>query len=78
MTAWTHKDFFTAEFVFIHHDAHQKSLCPSYDGLFCALEAGLKTFLVDIGCRPEQVLVDRLKIFKFLSLLSCFSVTYVL
>ncbi len=23
MTAWIHKDFFTAEFVFIHHDAHQ-------------------------------------------------------
>ncbi|KAF4117021.1 hypothetical protein G5714_001574 [Onychostoma macrolepis] len=39
----------------------QLSLCPPYDDLFRVLEAGVKTFLVDIGDCPKQVLVDRLK-----------------
>ncbi|GAA6075408.1 uncharacterized protein LOC113642761 [Tachysurus ichikawai] len=41
--------------------AHRNSLRPPYDGLFRVLEAGAKTFLVDVGGRTERVTVDRLK-----------------
>ena len=59
--AWVPKDLSEAKFVFIRHDAHRNSLRPPYDGPFRVLEAGAKTFLVDIGGRPERVTVDRLK-----------------
>ncbi len=59
--AWMPRDLSAAEFVFIRHDAHRHSLWPPYDGPFRVLEAGVKTFLVDIGGRPERVTVDRLK-----------------
>ncbi|XP_027002198.2 uncharacterized protein LOC113642761 [Tachysurus fulvidraco] len=59
--AWMPKDLSAAEFIFIHHDAHRNSLQPPYDGAFRVLEAGAKTFLVDVGGRTERVTVDRLK-----------------
>ncbi len=59
--AWMPRDLSAAEYVFIRHDAHRHSLRPPYDGPFRVLEAGVKTFLVNIGGRPERVTVDRLK-----------------
>lgn len=52
MVAWMPKDLSAAEFVFIHHDAHQHSLRPLYDCPFRVLGAGVKTVLVDVGGRP--------------------------
>ena len=54
-------DLRTAGFVFIRHDAHRAPLQPPYDGPFRVVEAGDKTFLVDIGGRLDHVSVDRLK-----------------
>ncbi|KAI2646555.1 Gag-Pol polyprotein [Labeo rohita] len=51
-TSWIPKDLSTAEFAFIQHDAHRNALRP-HDGPFCVLEAGVKSFLIDIGGRPE-------------------------
>lgn len=59
--AWMPKDLSAVKFVFIRHDAHWNSLWPPYDGPFRVLEAGAKTFLVDIGGCPERVTVNRLK-----------------
>ncbi|GAA6088326.1 uncharacterized protein LOC113642761, partial [Tachysurus ichikawai] len=59
--AWMPKDLSAAEFVFICHDAHRNSLRPPYDGPFRVLEAGAKTFPVDVGGQTERVTVDRLK-----------------
>lgn len=50
-----------AGYVFIQHDAHRSPLRPSYDGPFRVMTAGLKSFLVDLGGRPEQFSIDRLK-----------------
>ncbi|KAL0150514.1 hypothetical protein M9458_054107 [Cirrhinus mrigala] len=62
MTAtWIPKDLSTAEFVFVRHDAHRNALRPPYDEPFRVLEAGVKSFLVDIGGRPERVTVGQLK-----------------
>lgn len=52
----------SASYVFIHHDAHRSPLHPSFDGFFRVLEAGPKTFIVDIGGGgSERVSVDHLK-----------------
>ena len=54
----------TAEYVFIRHDAHRGPFRPPYDGPFHVLEAAhttYKAFLVDIGGRPDYISIDRLK-----------------
>ncbi|KAJ8403255.1 hypothetical protein AAFF_G00354720 [Aldrovandia affinis] len=50
-----------AEFGFVRHDAHWSLLQPPHDGPFHVLEPGDKTFVVDIGGKPDHVSVDRLK-----------------
>lgn len=52
-TTWIPKDLSTTKFVFIQHDAHRNALGPPYDGPFHVLEAGIKSFLIDIGGRPK-------------------------
>ena len=42
-------------------DAHRLPLKPLYDGQFRVLEAGPKSFVLDLGGREERVTVDRLK-----------------
>lgn len=49
------------EYVFICQDAHRGPFLPPYDGLYCALETGDKTFIVDICAKSEHVSVDHLK-----------------
>ena len=51
----------SAGYVFVRHDAHRGPFQPPYDGPFRVLEAGDKTFVVDMGGKPEHVSVDRLK-----------------
>uniref|UniRef100_A0A3P8SD44 Gypsy retrotransposon integrase-like protein 1 n=1 Tax=Amphiprion percula TaxID=161767 RepID=A0A3P8SD44_AMPPE len=51
----------SASHVFIRHDAHRGPLKSPYDGPFRVLEHGFKHLVVDIGGRPEQVSVDRVK-----------------
>ena len=48
-------------YVFIRQDAHRGPFQRPYDGPFRVIEAGPKTFIVDIGGKPEHVSVDRLK-----------------
>lgn len=48
--------------LFIRHDAHRSPLQPPYDGPFRVLEAGPKSFVVDMGGSPERVSVDHLKL----------------
>ncbi len=50
-----------APFVFIRRDGHCKPLQAPYDGPYKVLDRDDKTFVVDLGGRPEHVLVDRLK-----------------
>ena len=52
---------YTADYVFICHDAHRGSLQLLYDGPFRVLMPREKHFVVEIGGRLEQVSVDRLK-----------------
>ncbi|KAJ8358386.1 hypothetical protein AAFF_G00010450 [Aldrovandia affinis] len=51
----------TAQYVFIRHNAHRSPLKPPYDGPFRVKETGDKTFIVDVGGKPERITVDRLK-----------------
>ena len=51
----------SAGYVFIRQDAHRGPFQRPYDGPFRVIEAGPKTFIVDIGGKPEHVSVDRLK-----------------
>lgn len=55
------KDLMMAKYVFIRHDAHRSPLQPPYDGPFRVLEAGSKSFVVDMGGRRVRVTADRLK-----------------
>ena len=55
------KDLMAAGYVFIRHDAHRSPLQAPYDGPFRVLEAGPKSFVVDMGGKKERVSVDRLK-----------------
>ena len=55
------KDLMSAGYVFVRHDAHRSPLQPPYDGPFRVLEAGPKSFVVDIGGNQEHISVDRLK-----------------
>ncbi|KAF7652232.1 hypothetical protein LDENG_00099610 [Lucifuga dentata] len=50
----------SAEYVFICQDAHRGPFQPPYS-LFCVMETGDKTFIVDISGKPEYVSVDCLK-----------------
>ncbi|KAJ8391199.1 hypothetical protein AAFF_G00096280 [Aldrovandia affinis] len=50
-----------AEYVFIRHNTHRSPLKPPYDGPFRVMETGDKTFIVDVGGKPERITVDRLK-----------------
>ncbi|KAJ8416451.1 hypothetical protein AAFF_G00357390 [Aldrovandia affinis] len=59
--AWIPTDLSTAQYVFIHHNAHRSPLKPPYDGPFRVMETGDKTFIVDVGGKPERITVDRLK-----------------
>ena len=54
-------DLATTRFVFVRHDAHRFPLQPPYDGPFRVLEAGSKSFILDMGGRRERVSLDRLK-----------------
>ncbi len=51
----------TAEYVFVRHDAHRGPLRPPYDGPFRVLRRNEKSFIVDIGGRPDRISIDRLK-----------------
>lgn len=51
----------SAKYVFIRHDAHRSPLQAPYDGPFRVLEAGRKSFLVEMGAGQDRVSVDRLK-----------------
>ena len=55
------RDLPSAKYVFIRHDGHRTPLRPPYDWPFRVLEGGPKNFVVDMGGRPEQVAIDRLK-----------------
>ncbi|KAJ8401807.1 hypothetical protein AAFF_G00377780 [Aldrovandia affinis] len=59
--AWIPTDLSTAQYVFIRHNAHRSPLKPPYDGPFRVMETGDKTFIVDVGGKPERITVDRLK-----------------
>lgn len=59
--AYIPPDLHTAEYVFVRHDAHRSPLQPPYDGPFRVLETGDKSFVVDIGGKPDHISVDRLK-----------------
>ena len=50
-----------AKFVFIRRDAHRGPLQRPYEGPFKVLQPGPKTFLIDIGGKPETISADRLK-----------------
>ena len=54
-------DLRAAGYVFIRHDAHRGPLQPPYDGPYWVVEAGDKTFVMDIGGRLDRVSVDRLQ-----------------
>uniref|UniRef100_A0AAV2LTK4 Gypsy retrotransposon integrase-like protein 1 n=1 Tax=Knipowitschia caucasica TaxID=637954 RepID=A0AAV2LTK4_KNICA len=55
------KDLMAAKYVFIRHDAHRSPLQAPYDGPFRVLEAGHKSFLIEMGTGQDRVSVDRLK-----------------
>ena len=55
------KNLMSAKYVFIRHDAHRSPLQAPYDGPFRVLEAGHKSFLVEMGTGQDRVSVDRLK-----------------
>ncbi|KAJ8386197.1 hypothetical protein AAFF_G00176210 [Aldrovandia affinis] len=59
--AWIPSDLSTAQYVFIRHNAHRSPLKPPYNGPFRVMETGDKTFIVDVGGKPERIRVDRLK-----------------
>ena len=40
------KDVMLAKYIFIRHEAHRSPLQSPFDGPFCVLEAGLKSFLI--------------------------------
>ena len=50
-----------APFVFVRRDAHRNPLQAPYTGPYKVLTHGEKTFVVDVGGRPETISVDRLK-----------------
>lgn len=55
------KDLMSAKYVFVRHDAHRSPLMTPYDGPFRVLEAGAKSFLLEMGTVQDRVSVDRLK-----------------
>jgi len=50
-----------SEFVFVRRDAHRSPLQRPYEGPYKVVEAGAKTFQLDMGGRTEVVSIDRLK-----------------
>ena len=55
------RDILQSKFVFIRKDSHKNPLQRPYDGPYRVLSRGQKTFLVDLGGRPEVISLDRLK-----------------
>ena len=55
------RDLQQAKFVFIRRDAHRTPLQRHYEGPFRVIQAGSKTFEVDIGGKTGIISVDRLK-----------------
>ena len=57
----TYLETLQSKFVFIRKDSHKNPLQRPYDGPYRVISRGQKTFLVDLGGRPEVISLDRLK-----------------
>ena len=55
------RDLQQAKFVFIRRNAHRTPLQRPYEGPFKVIQAGSKTFQIDIGGKTETIPVDRLQ-----------------
>ena len=55
------RDILQSKFLFIRKDSHKNPLQIPYDGPYRVLSRGQKTFLVELGGRPELISLDHLK-----------------
>lgn len=60
-TTFVPSDLRTTQFVFVRNDAHRHPLQRPYNGPYKVINAGEKTFRIDVGGREEVVSIDRLK-----------------
>ena len=51
----------SADYVFVKRGAPGPPLSPLYDGPYCVVSRGPKTFTLQLGGRQEVITVDRLK-----------------
>ena len=51
----------TSAFVFVRQDAHHTPLQKPYVGPYKVLQAGTKTFMLDMGGKEEIISIDRFK-----------------